>query len=112
MYNNYALTGFLVGVEYALPADAEGHEDDEEQHDEVDHVLDHLADHHHVRTEVLVDPDQLEAADVPVADHRRVGRVHAGNHAALESESEGDHEDGDGDGVAGVPLAVGEPHLE
>ena len=48
----YALTGFLVGVEYALPADAEGHEDDEEQHDEVDHVLDHLPDHHHVRTEV------------------------------------------------------------
>ena len=32
----------------------------------------------------LVDSDELEAADVPVADHRRVGRVHPGNHAALE----------------------------
>ena len=36
-------TWFLVWVEDALPADAEGHQDHQEEHDEVDHVLDHLA---------------------------------------------------------------------
>ena len=36
-------TWLLVWVEDALPADAEGHQDHQEEHDEVDHVLDHLA---------------------------------------------------------------------
>ena len=79
-------TRFLVRVEDALPADPEGHEDDEEEDDEVDHVLDHLSDHDDVRPEVLVDAHQLQTANVPVADHRRVGRVDRGDHAPVESE--------------------------
>ena len=56
---------FFIGKKDALSADAEGHHGHQEQHDEVHHVLDHPADHHHVRPEVLAHAQRPQAADVP-----------------------------------------------
>ena len=62
--------GFLVGEENPLSANAEGHQDDKQEDDEVHHVLDHSADHHHVRTEVFVHSQRSETSDVPVVMKR------------------------------------------
>ena len=58
--------GFFIRKEDPLPADPECHEGDQEQDDEVHHVLDHSADHHHVRPEVLVHAERSQAPNVPV----------------------------------------------
>ena len=49
-----------------MSANAESHEGDQEEDNEVHHVLDHSTDHHHVRAEVLVHAKRSQAADVPV----------------------------------------------
>ena len=58
--------GFFVWKEDSLSANAESHEGDQEEDDEVHHVLDHSTDHHHVGAEVLVHAKRSQAADVPV----------------------------------------------
>jgi len=57
--------GFLVGEENSLSTNTEGHEYDEQEDDEVHHVLDHSADHHHVGTEVLVHSERSKTSDIP-----------------------------------------------
>ena len=76
-------------------------------------MLRHLANHHHVRSEVLVGTEQFEGADVPVSDHSRVEDVDGGQCARIgQAYGERDQVGQDGKEVATVPLGLGQEDSE
>ena len=67
----------------------------------------HLSDHHHVGSQVLVDTKDVQDTDVPEDD------VHAVDHTAiahvrllLEAKDGSDHEHGNGHKVCDVPVLL------
>lgn len=71
----------------------------------------HLANHHHIGTQVLVDPKDVEQPDVPIDDVNTIDDPPIAHERwLLETQNHADREYEDGHEVCDVPVLL-KPHF-